>query len=261
MESWRIIVEPSRPGAFNMAVDEALGRSAAKSGRSTLRVYSFDPPTVTVGRFQGLDGFLDLAACRREGVDVVRRPTGGLAILHKDDFPYRIAFPLGEGGASGREDHFRGIAGGILAALRLVGVEASVAAHKDEEAAGAWCFSREYGVDIEWRSRKICGSAQRIYAGALLQHGSLFLRDSGALIGRLCPVEGAGLAGRMPVTVPEATSREVTWDELARAFAEGFAGEFGVTMETGALTTEERRLADRLSREKYAGYEWLTARV
>jgi lipoate-protein ligase A len=259
IEAWRLIVEPSCPGVYNMAVDEALGRSAAETGRSTLRVYSFGPPAVTVGRFQNLDGFLDTSACRGEGVDIVRRPTGGLAILHKDDFTYSVAFPRGGGGASSKDENFSKIARGILNALRLLGIEAGVASHEDEEAGGGWCFSREYGVDIVWRSRKICGSAQRVYDGSLLQHGSLFLKDSSELLERLCPGEGAVRAGQAPVTVAEACSRGVTWDELAGAFVEGFAEELGILLENGSTTAEERRLAEKLSRERYAAGEWLTA--
>ena len=92
VEEWRLLLEREpRTGAWNMALDEAI-MDAVAAGESlpTLRFYQWDPPCLSLGKRQPLDG-VDLARCRAAGVDVVRRATGGLAILHTDELTYSIA--------------------------------------------------------------------------------------------------------------------------------------------------------------------------
>lgn len=250
MREWRFIRDGGRAGAWNMAVDEALAASARRTGAGTLRVYSFEPPTVTVGRFQQVEGFLDLLECEARGVDVVRRPTGGLAILHMNDFTYSVTTPL-ERDARASRGHFLMIAGGIVDALESLGIEAEVVSHRARPAAPGWCFEREFGVDVEWRSRKICGSAQRSWKGGLLQHGTLFMEDSSPTLARLT-LDGLPSGEAVPVTVREAAGHEITRDEMADAFRSGLAKALGVTMVQGELTAGEEELAGRLAVEKYA---------
>jgi lipoate-protein ligase A len=244
-----------------MALDEALASSAAAGGEATLRVYSFDPPAITIGRFQAIEGFVDIDACGSHGVEVTRRPTGGLAILHKDDFTYCVTRPAGAPGGTDKERHFKRIAEGIIAALRSLGIEADIAAYDGSAPADGWCFEREFGVDIEWWSRKICGSAQRISGGSVLQHGSLFLRDNRSLLERLSKGERGGVSGRAPVTVSEAGGRPVGWAEMAAAFEKYFPAAIGMRLERGEITQAERSLADRLVREKYGSEGWLRGRA
>lgn len=257
METWRLLIDPSHPGASNMALDEALALSAADSGRNTLRLYSFDPPAITVGRFQRIDGFLDTDVCDRQGVGLTRRPTGGLAILHKDDFTYSVVSPRGATGSAGRDVHFRKIADGVTAALGLLGISAEVASHGEAALGRGWCFEMEHGVDIVWASRKICGSAQRMAGGYVLQHGSLFLSENEALLQELAPALGGRLSRSSFVTLDEACGRPVGWREVAEAFVSGFAGGLGVALEPGEFTPEERHRADVLEKTKYADREWV----
>jgi lipoyl(octanoyl) transferase len=241
---------------MNMAIDEALASCARKAGGvPTLRLYSFDPPCITIGRFQRPGTLVDEEACARAGVEITRRPTGGLAILHKDDFTYAVTCPTGDAGSS-PDHYFRMIASGVTASLERLGIEAVLASHNRRRSSPGWCFDREFGVDIEWRARKICGSAQRISKGSLLQHGSLFLADNSALIAGLSR-PGEARAGAAPVSVAEACGRRVSREEMAEAFREGFSGALGVRMEEGRLSEDEEGSAAELAAAKYADPRWL----
>jgi lipoyl(octanoyl) transferase len=257
VKKWRLIVGPSLAGPLNMAIDETLASGAAADASvPTLRLYSFNPPCITVGRFQPLAGLFDAGACARAGIDVTRRPTGGLAILHKDDFTYALTCPIHEGDIASREEHFRGIARGVVASLEQVGIEGRVVSHGGAKLSPGWCFDREFGVDIEWNARKICGSAQRLYQASMLQHGSLFLEDSASIVAELSTGAGAP-AGRVPVSLAEACGRKVGWEEMARAFSVGFARALEIQLEPGEMSAREWEEATRMAREKYSDPCWI----
>jgi lipoate-protein ligase A len=239
-----------------MALDEAYYISAGVEGIPTLRLYSFEPPTVTIGRFQHPESFLDRERCESAGVDVVRRPTGGLAILHKDDLTYGFTAPL-EGGRQGARDrYFQVVAEGLLQGLRLLGIEARSAAHEDSERAPGWCLEGEFGVDLSWHSRKICGSAQRISADGVLQHGSVFLTDSSALMKHIS-VDGAADRPISPfVALDEAAGRELGFEEVAHAIRQGFEAKLGISFEPAEVGEREARQAARLLGSRYARRPW-----
>lgn len=257
INKWRLILDPAHPGPYNMAIDEALAESARENGTSTLRLYSFEPACITVGRFQPLDGFIDMTACRSAGVELTRRPTGGLAILHKDDFTYSFTCPVEGDSTALRNECFSMVARGIVESLERLGIRAEVTSHKDRCAGPGWCFEREFGVDVEWNARKICGSAQRISAGALLQHGSLFLNEMSGLWATLSGYHEEERPGGLPATVTEACGRTVGWDELAAVFREGFECANDVSFEQGDLSALEKDNAIEFLRSRYGSEAWV----
>lgn len=255
-DTWRLIVDKARAGEANMALDEALFSAAPAAGLPTLRLYSFDPPAVTIGRSQTPESFLDRGACESAGVQVVRRPTGGLAILHHSDLTYSFTAPL-EGARDGARDrYFDMLARGLLAGLEALGIEARAAQHGGGGRGPGWCFAGEFGVDLSWQGRKICGSAQRIGSEAVLQHGSVFLADNSALLERI----SANGASRKPVApfvaLNEAAGRELTFEEVARAVTEGFRSSHGVGLEAVEVPETVTRAADELLRRKYSAGAW-----
>lgn len=257
MATWRFIKDRPRTGAENMALDEALALSSRASSLSTLRVYSFDPPCITIGRFQSLEGFVDIDRCRSMGTEVARRPTGGLAILHSRDVTYSFTCPIDACAAATRDEYFRYVAVGIVEALRLLGIDALITSHTEKRDEPRWCFAREFGIDIEWHDMKICGSSQRISGGALLQHGSLFLEDNTRLASELAGGLTQDGVPRAPVSLSEASGRQVGFDEVAEALEQGFSSEHGVDIQEGELTTAELEQADRLLRAKYTDDAWI----
>lgn len=255
-ERWRFIADGPADGAFNMAVDEALASSSLSGAPCTLRVYTFSPPCVTIGRFQKLEGFIDLAECSKLGIGVSRRPTGGLAILHDHDVTYSFTSPLEALDARGRDECFAFIARGIVAAMALLGIEARLSSRQETPRGPGWCFEQEFGIDIEWEGRKLCGSAQRRGSGTLLQHGSVFLEDNSETAARLTASTERG--SRALVSLREAGGRELDAEEVTEAFRRGFASAHGVELVKGSLTAEELSTARSLLDEKYSRSSWIT---
>lgn len=230
-----------------MARDEALALSVARGAKPALRVYSFDPPCITFGRSQWMPAAGELAALKRSGIDLVQRPTGGLAILHLDDFTYCLALRRSEG--FGREECFAMAAAGITGALSALGVSSSVSDHESGPNGGRWCFESAYGVDIEADGLKICGSAQRVYGCAVMQHGSVLLtgRASEVLI-----LSGQEEAGRVLMPLDKASGRELSWDEFRRAMEESFSERLGIELEPAGPDPGEVARADRFPTERTA---------
>lgn len=257
-EKWRFINDGWHSGCSNMARDEALAVSVGKGSTPALRVYRFCPTTISIGRFQKFGMGLDIEACHEEGLDVVRRPTGGLAILHAYDFTYSVALASKENGAVSRERWFTAIATGIIKSLEVLGVSALLSRHHDgRNVSSAWCLESVSGIDLETGGRKLCGSAQRVFPGAVLQHGTIFLRDNVEMVGRITTGASNGIPyGRSFITLSEACGREITWDTVRSAFETRFAPALEVEMEPSALSEKEESLARRLTEEKYSSEEW-----
>jgi lipoyl(octanoyl) transferase len=259
----RLVVDGPMTGAENMARDEALALCHDPDTASILRAYMFSPPAVTIGRFQKWPGAVDFDTGGRRDINVVRRPTGGLAIMHLNDFTYSVVT-----GASGsvhgdRDRVFSLVAGAIVAALEELGIEAEPVSHRGKvKPRGDWCFESMFGVDLEWRGRKICGSAQRVIRSSVLQHGSLFLLPDDEAKRAASAANDPERPGVSPfVTLQEAAGRTVSWEEFLGAFRLGFERSMEVALEPGTLSDLEEREARRLVNTKYSRLEWLLGPV
>jgi lipoate-protein ligase A len=173
---WRLLddVTTRRGADEQMAADVALLDRVAGGAPPALRLYQWDPPALSLGRFQPADE-VDRAACARAGVEVVRRPTGGRALLHGGDLTYAVAMPRPAGAAGSVDAVYCHLAAGLVGGLARLGVDAAVARH-DGRATGPVCFTSMQGADLRVGDRKLCGSAQVRRGGAVLQHGSILLR-------------------------------------------------------------------------------------
>ena len=173
-EPWRLFDDLDRPldAAAQMAVDLGMLESVAAGGTPALRCYRWCPPALTLGRFQPASD-VDRVACARLGVDVVRRPTGGRALLHGADVTYAVALPEPVGSEASVDAVYRRLAEGLIVGLATLGVVAAVARH--EGPAGAVCMATQQGADLRVGERKVCGSAQVRRHGVVLQHGSVLL--------------------------------------------------------------------------------------
>lgn len=259
--TWRLIVEEhAREGADNMALDEAL-MVAVAAGESppTLRFYRWAPPCLSLGKRQPLDG-IDLAACARDAVQVVRRATGGWAILHTDELTYSIAVRPDDPRAEGAIlDAYRKLSQGLVAGLRRMGVPAEmnpVTAGGTHNASAA-CFEVPSAYEITARGRKLIGSAQVRPNGHVLQHGSLPLVGEISRVARYLTFERdderAALARHLSeraATLAELAGRETRFDEAAQALREGFAQTLNLRFEPGEPTEAERRVAAAKRAEK-----------
>jgi lipoyl(octanoyl) transferase len=238
-----------------MAIDEALLRRAQRTGETVYRLYSWSPPTVSLGRNQTARGRYDLGLARARGVHFVRRPTGGRAILHHREITYSVAAPVAAFGTLG--ESYRAINRLLVEALRLHGVAAREAEAPERTPIPGTtpCFEAPAAGELVAGSgtgaRKLVGSAQIREGDAFLQHGSILVDDDQQLL--------ANLATRGPSTPPatlrELTGREVTVHEFAAGLAAALtalgAAPLALTLDASLIQD-----VDLLIRTRYAVADW-----
>ncbi len=174
MKPWRLIISPPLDGVTNMAIDTALFRLG---GPPTLRFYSWSRPTLSLGYFQRPHAQL-LKRCLHHGIDVVRRPTGGRAVLHGSEITYSVICAYDEfPGSSSLQSIYNTLAGWHLASFSAVGIAASLSGGEGRAgrhyASKAVCFLTSIPCEVVVKGRKICGSAQKRGSQGFLQHGSI----------------------------------------------------------------------------------------
>ncbi|HEY2805408.1 MAG TPA: hypothetical protein VGI92_06065 [Gemmatimonadales bacterium] len=197
--SWRIFVDPPASGAANMALDAALLELAQSDGLRALRLYGWNPGTLSFGRHEPALRRYDRDAIEQRGLDVVRRPTGGRAVWHHDEVTYAVAASADTFGSLA--ETYREIHGLLADALHQMGASVSLAGRKPAPGVGAGaCFAGAVGGEVVTDDgRKIVGSAQVRSADAFLQHGSILLAAeqdvvAGVTRGDADPPAAAGLA-------------------------------------------------------------------
>jgi lipoate-protein ligase A len=258
--SWRLLVTEPLDGATNMAIDEALLRARiAGDVDPTVRFFAWAPPAVSVGYGQTLEAGIDLAACARLGLELVRRPTGGSAILHEGpaaELTYSVVARADDfAGADDLLETYRVLGAGLAAGLARLGLRAEVVPRlrRRSVADPAFCFARTGSYEIAVGGKKVVGSAQRRQGRAFLQHGSVLLDADPARLAAVFPGAGDPLAG--VTTVAAALGRRVAFDEAAAALAGGLGEALG-PLAPGGLTPGEAELVQRLVADKYATEAW-----
>jgi lipoate-protein ligase A len=255
--TWRLIDTGPQDGTSNMAIDEAL-LDAFDPERSTpvLRLYGWNPPALSFGRFQDVGKVLDLERCRADSVTVVQRITGGGVIYHADELTYAIVCaPKHLPGETTIKESYRFLTGFLLTFYRELGLPAAYAADVPEDMARLgtrtpFCFAGRESYDILIEGRKIGGNAQRRLRNAVFQHGSIpllnrvatgtgFLRERPSGLDR--SVADLAMLG---VDIPE--------EVLKKRLAAAFAGALGDTLVPSEMTTAERERAACLTSGKYA---------
>jgi lipoate-protein ligase A len=268
---WRLIVEKEpRTGAANMAVDEAIALACAEGGSlPTLRFYRWSPPAVSLGRHQKVAD-VDLEKITALGYDLVRRTTGGRAILHTDELTYSAAAAADEPRmAGGVMDAYVRLSNGLLTGLQAVGLMAEKAAGNVRAGpdVSAACFEVPSAYEITAGGRKLMGSAQSRRQGHVLQHGSLPLTgDIARLVDVLAlPAEEAAhlrvqLAERASTLADAiglpADSPLLDFQRVATAMAEGFAATLNLELIPGQISADETRCAAELIRTRFGNPEW-----
>ena len=266
-DSWRLILDPPQDGFQNMARDEALLEMCRHGGNEpssfpVLRIYAWNVPTLSLGRFQDALRAVDQGFCRDHGIPVVRRPTGGGAVLHDHEVTYCLVGPTGVVPFRGSIlESYRLIAGGIAEGLSLLGLRPDAGARVPEGTEPFppphQCFSRAGNYETTFEGRKVVGSAQVRRKGASLQHGSILLDANPRLFDEA--TGGQREERRGWTTLRELLGRRPDFDEVALALARGLGRVFPLRWEIGGIAGGEERLAQRLRARKYLNAHW-TAR-
>ena len=233
---WQFIDNGFSDGRTNMKADEDLARRLVEaSGLPTVRVYGWNPPAISLGWNQSKDEILHEKA-RREGVDVVRRPTGGRAILHAGELTYCVVMSVAEG--TSVSEVYRHVSEGLLAGLEDLGVSASLeksqphfpSLYRNPDSVS--CFVSSARHEIKVSGRKLVGSAQRRYRGRdareiVLQHGSILIDPSHRAIVRYLALDEdrrasmAQLLRERTTDLSEILERTVSFEEVAEAIRKG----------------------------------------
>ena len=256
---WRLIHSGPGAGPWNLALDDAVFRSVrARESPPTLRFYAWSAPTLSLGYAQDRDRDVDLDACRTLGIAVLRRVTGGRAVLHDHELTYSVAAPDGTPPfGAGLEPAYRAVAAGLCSGLRLLGLEATPA---PRDRAGRrrhpGCFAAPARHEIVAGGRKLVGSAQRREGGAFLQHGSILFKGHGTLLGRVVPAGADSAAGEGMVGLADLLQPCPSREETADAVAAGCAAAWGVRFRRGAPSPAEIRLARQLEADRYLSERW-----
>lgn len=251
---FRLIVHSPLEGRRNMAVDEHLMEAVGRAmSPPVIRLYGFSPPTLSLGRFQRLEGRIDHARLQEEGVTLVRRPTGGQAVLHDQELTYAVVLAREHLEPYSKREVYRFIADLLVDALRRLGIECYSSRSRSGSPHNPDCFSSTGEYEIASPAgRKLIGSAQILGRLASLQHGSVPLDRSYRSIERFLtlPPAPAVPAG----SLSEELGRPVSFTEVTAAFKEAACA---------ALPTSEQDLSPReweavaeLERSKYGTDLW-----
>ena len=252
---WRFIRDEPRDGATNMAIDEVLMSGCTQGcGSPSLRLYRWTVPTVSLGYNQVIQGDVDLTACDQRGVPVVRRPTGGRALLHHYELTYSVAFPISQGSRGVLQD-YQWINACLLLALRKLGVTATLSPGEPARAeAGGLCFNSASRYELTVNGRKLVGSAQRRYHDALLQQGSLLIDIDHAAWIALFP-RAKALAARA-TALQVVLGKPTAWEELVEAIRAGFEEGAQIELDMDELTPQELKTAQTLVDARYHSIDW-----
>lgn len=250
---FRFMYTGAGTSAWNMAADEAV-MTSIREGHSTpaLRIYKWDPPTITIGYFQSIED-VDLERCREENVGWVRRLTGGRAVLHDQELTYSILFTAEDFEPFAKKDIFMLIARCLVDSLKELGIDSRITAKSRGDLKSANCFAAPAQFEVESvMEGKLIGSAQVIRDRVMLQHGAIPLTGSYTRIGRYLRCDAP--FNKQATSLEQIAGRSISEQELLTALRTGFQKHF--PMSDGEMNEYETELAKKLSAEKYSTTEW-----
>jgi len=276
---WRLIKDSYHNGFINMAVDEAI-MIAHKNGLvpPTIRFYQWSPPAVSLGYFQDLKKEINVKVCQDIGIDIVRRPTGGKAVLHDQELTYSFIIkendPLVNNSIL---ETYKKISGGIIRGLSYLGIKAELVPlrgklenhlldrsdkarihHLDFKSI---CFSIPSQYEVQVEGKKMVGSAQVRKGGVVLQHGSLLIKLEKDKLFSVFNFPSVQIREKLKskfkaTSLEEILKRKIDFSELSNILPRGFEEEFGVRLVESKLTEPEEKIFQDLLENKYLTYEW-----
>jgi lipoate-protein ligase A len=264
--NWRLLITPPAHGAWNMAVDESILEHIGRGESApTLRLYAWNPPCLSLGHAQPFSD-VDATRLKQRGWEVVRRATGGRAILHTDELTYSVIAPPNEPRVEGSVlESYNRLAQALLLAVKELEIPVEMKEGKANESAtpNPVCFEVPSTYEITVNGKKLIGSAQARKKEGVLQHGSLPLTGD---LTRICQAlvfenesareEASKRLLERATTVESALGAEISWEKAKQAFIHAFETQLGLSFESGDLSESESKRAEELVKEKYAHPSW-----
>jgi lipoate-protein ligase A len=240
-----------------MALDEAVSEAVRqKNSPPTLRLYQWDRPSISIGYFQKISE-IDTDYCMKNDYPVVRRLTGGRAILHDMELTYSLSslhdsYPFN----GGLLDNYRTISSALLSGLNSVGIEAEMSfvkkrteGHRDPA-----CFKAASYGEVTVESRKIIGSAQKRYKDGFMQHGSILFSFNSEELGNVLNDYSSKNFKGIGSIIDYAPS--ISFDDLKDSLKESFENELDIKLISDMPTKYELKLAKEYEQRKYSTTEW-----
>jgi lipoate-protein ligase A len=273
--TWRLIKTPPAHGTWNMAVDEAVLEAVGKGTiPPTLRLYAWEPPCLSLGYAQSMTD-VSLEELTSQGWELVRRPTGGRAILHTDELTYSVIGPHDDPHlAGGILESYSNLSRALLSALHMLGIpaeaqersagpDASPSKRGEEKNKNPVCFEIPSNYEITANGKKLVGSAQARRKEGVLQHGSLPLCGDLTRVVQVLKFpddraqeDAARRLSNRAITAEGALGYTISWETAADSFAVAFRDTLNLDLQFSDLTTGERERAEQLAQEKYTNPEW-----
>jgi len=242
-QGWKFVDARGHDGVYNMYYDEILASSLCEgTGFPTLRLYTWEPWAISLGRNQAMND-IDCERCRLDGIDVVRRPTGGRAILHAEELTYSVVMNAGQ---KGIQQVYNEISAALVEGLKAFGVDVALERSQPnfpemyKNPSSIPCFSSSARYELGWNGRKLVGSAQRRYTGGsgdvVLQHGSILCGSAHRRLVNYLALEDEvlrkkimeGLEGKT-TDLHEICGAAVDINDLSDSIKKGFERTWGVT--------------------------------
>ena len=247
---WRLILHPASEALWNMAVDEALLLSFAESQVPVIRFYTWERPSISLGRFQNVEGSVNLERLADRGVPLVRRPTGGRAVLHGTDLTLSVVKANDRSSVS---ESYRGVAKAVAAALIELGAPVEIFSEESGRASMrsvANCFDLKARFEVALEGRKVLGCAQLRTEQGILQQNSLLMSLPNSEDTRI-------LVDSIPCDESKALADYAGNDAVTDAICHQIEQSMRVTLAPGALSDAEIRLANELVASKYESPDWI----
>lgn len=274
-EKWWFIDSGFCNPAYNMALDEMLLQWHSEGKiPPVVRFYGWKPAALSLGYFQKTKGKIDVNAVRRHGFGLVRRPTGGRAVLHDDELTYSVIVSERHPSMPASvTEAYRVISSGLLHGFRELGISASFSIPDEQlrqqlkSTHSAVCFDEPSWYELIVDGKKAAGSAQTRQKGVILQHGSIPLTINEDVLFDLFIYPNDRVRERArrsfnekAVAINRILPSPVTLEEVKKAFYNGFAKGFGVELAPQKLDSEQIRAVNERAASRYEDDAWTFSR-
>ncbi|MFD2657437.1 lipoate--protein ligase family protein [Gracilibacillus thailandensis] len=267
METWYFIDTEKQTPAYNMAVDECLLQWHSENKiPPTIRFYEWLPAGLSIGYFQKTVNKIDLDAVRNSGIELVRRLTGGRAVLHDQELTYSVivteAHPKMP---KSIKEAYMVLSKGLLEGFHSLGIDASFAIPEGKlnTTQSAVCFEEPSWYELVVDQKKAAGSAQTRKQGVILQHGSIPLSVDNDKLYDLFIYRNERVKQRArdafndkAISIEQAANRKVTLEEVKDAFKKGFEKGLDIELQEFQFTKEQEQEINELMESKYLSDDW-----
>lgn len=257
-KDWHLIIDRTpHKGSWNMAVDDYMFQSLGEEPTTYLRFYLWNKPTVSIGYSQKAEKVVDLDFCRKRGIEIVRRITGGKLVLHHKEVTYTVCSSDTDIFSQKLMDSYKLISEALNRGLQRMKIESQLAKETPSEyVRGALpCFSHPARNEIEVDGKKIIGSAQKRTGKKFIQHGSIPLEKEEGLLKSVSFLYQKGSSVKM-TSLTEELGKRVDFDWAVEHLISGMSDYFGVRLIPKVFSETDKDAIQKIQKERYDNPDW-----